>query len=298
MFTLDQARSFIAVAEELHFGRAAERLHMTQPPLSRQIQILEGALDIRLLDRSSRFVRLTPAGRVFYAEARRLLQLAEGAASTARRVARGDAGLVRLGFTAASSYSFLPRLVSFARKELPDVSLALREMVTSEQLDELTSHRLDLGLVRPPIDVPGVESVCVAREVLLLAVPTGHPLGEGAEPTLKDLHQQPLITYSPTEGRYFHGLIDGLFRAAGVSPSHSQYLSQTHSILALVGAGLGVALVPSAALSLHIQGVVVRPIRLPHPTSVELLLVWHRDNDNPAVNTLRQCVLRHFPSDE
>src|SRR5690606_25154416 len=130
MFELSQLRCFVAVAEELHFGRAAQRLNMTQPPLSRQVQLLERILGVVLLDRTSRSVRLTPAGRSFLIEARRILRLAETASLTTRRIASGEEGRVAIGFTAASGYSFLPQLVELSRTRLPGVDLALREMVT------------------------------------------------------------------------------------------------------------------------------------------------------------------------
>ena len=129
MFELSQLRCFVAVAEELHFGRAAQRLNMTQPPLSRQVQLLERILGVVLLDRTSRSVRLTPAGRSFLIEAKRILRLAESAALATRRIGKGDAGRVAIGFTAASGYSFLPNLVDLARTKLPNVDLALRELV-------------------------------------------------------------------------------------------------------------------------------------------------------------------------
>jgi DNA-binding transcriptional LysR family regulator len=141
MYELSQLRCFVAVAEDLHFGHAAARLHMTQPPLSRQVQLLELALDVRPLERNSRSVRLTPAGRAFLPEARRILRLAEEAALVAKRVARGEAGSVTTGFTAGASYDFVPRLVSLASAELPDVDLVLKELVTRDQLEALSSNR-------------------------------------------------------------------------------------------------------------------------------------------------------------
>ncbi len=192
MFELSQLRCFAAVAEELHFGRAAARLNMTQPPLSRQVQLLEHALGVALFERTSRSVRLTPAGRAFYGEARRILDLAEGAGLAAKRVARGEAGSVTIGFTAAASYGFLPRLIAAARAEMPDVDLALKEMVTADQTEALASGRIDLGLLRPPIDRRGgAEAVCVARERLLLAVPRGHPLAAGGAPARPGRQRHP-----------------------------------------------------------------------------------------------------------
>src|SRR6478752_2927473 len=136
-FELRQLRCFVAAAEELHFGRAAQRLNMTQSPLSRQIQLLEHILDVKLLERTSRSVALTPAGRVFLIEARRIVRLAESAALSARRVAQGDAGRVAIGFTAVSGYSLLPEIVARARATLPNIELELREMVSGEQIDAL-----------------------------------------------------------------------------------------------------------------------------------------------------------------
>jgi DNA-binding transcriptional LysR family regulator len=301
MYEFSQLRCFAAVAEELHFGRAAARLNMTQPPLSRQIQLLEHAIGAGLLERTSRSVRLTPAGRAFYAEARRILDLAEGAGLAAKRVARGEAGSVKIGFTAAASYGFLPRLIAAARTAMPEVDLALKEMVTADQTEALSSGRIDLGLMRPPIDRrAGIEAVCVARERLLLAVPRGHELATaaGREPAaIGDLDRQPLIMYSPVEGRYFYDLLAGLFQAAGVAPNHVQHISQAHTMLALVSAGIGVAIVPEAARSLHFGGVVLRPLRLPSKAAAELFAVWRRDNNNPALHVLRERVLRALAED-
>ena len=151
MFELSQVRCFVAVAEELHFGRAAARLNMTQPPLSRQIQILERILGVKLLQRGNRLVKLTPAGQSFLTEARLILKLTESAALLARRVAEGKAGSVNIGFTAASSYSYVPELVAACRQQLPDVELILKEMVSGDQLKRLGAGEIDIGLLRPPI---------------------------------------------------------------------------------------------------------------------------------------------------
>src|SRR4051794_29343267 len=179
-FELRQLRCFVAVAEELHFGRAAARLNMTQPPLSRQVQLLEHGLDMLLLERTSRAVRLTPGGRAFLPEARRILELAEGAGLAAKRVARGEAGCIALGCTAAASYALLPKLISYATRTMPGVDLVVKEMVTGEQMEALASGRLDLGLVRHPFDRRLVDSACVLREPLLLAVSAGRLPARGA----------------------------------------------------------------------------------------------------------------------
>jgi len=294
MFEFNQLRCFVAVAETLHFGRAAQRLNMTQPPLSRQIQLLEHELGVTLFDRTSRSVNLTSAGRTFLPEARQMLRLAEGAAVSARRVAQGDAGSITLGFTAGSSYGFLPRLVALAMAELPDVDLDLREMTTARQMEALAAGRLDAGLVRLPVDRHGNELACVLREPMVLAVPESHPLATARAPRLKDLDRMALIMYatdSPTEGRYFQDLTASLFRAADILPNFVQHVSQVHAILALVSAGMGVALVPQSAGSLLARGVVLRELQ-PEPRPLaELHLIWRKGHDNPALRMFRDKVL-------
>ena len=291
MFELNQLRSFVAVAEDLHFGRAAQRLNITQPPLSRQIRLLEHELGVALLERTSRSVRLTRAGSAFLPEARQILRIAESATLSAKRVARGEAGLFTLGFTPGSSYTFLPRLVALTMAEMPDVDLALREMNTATQMEALTAGRLDAGLVRLPVDRRGVELECVQREPLLLAAPTGHAFVSGEAPGLRDLDRAPFITYSPTEGRYFYDLTASLFRSAEVVPNFVQYVSDIDTVLALVSVGMGLALVPQAARNLGVQGVVLRDLRPVPRTLAELYMVWRKGQDNPAFRVFRNLVL-------
>ncbi|WP_447909559.1 LysR substrate-binding domain-containing protein [Brevundimonas bullata] len=286
MFELSQLRCFVAVAEELHFGRAAMRLNMTQPPLSRQVQLLERILGVVLLDRTSRSVRLTPAGRSFLIEARRILRLAESASLATRRIASGEAGRVAIGFTAASGYSFLPKLVELARERLPTVDLALREMVTGEQIEALLTGRIDLGLIRPPLNRPEFDKLRVMTEPLVAALPAGDPRLDKAVVSLVDFDALPMIMYAPEGAGYFHGMLSGLFDAAGVSPLQVQHMSQIHSMLALVHARIGAAVVPEAATRLHFDGVEFRPLDITPARPVELFVAWRRDNDNPSLKPL------------
>jgi DNA-binding transcriptional LysR family regulator len=286
MFDLSQLRCFVAVAEELHFGRAAARLNMTQPPLSRQIQVLEHIIDASLLDRTSRSVRLTPAGRSFLPEAKRILKLAESASQVARRIAMGKAGSLKIGFTAAAAYGFLPELIAACRTRLPEVDLSLKEMVSGDQLEALASGQIDAGLLRPPIARPEFVSVRVVAEPLLAAVPDGHPFAVADTVCLKELDGQPFIMYSPYESRYFYDLLVTQFTRAEILPRYVQHLSQIHSILAMVRAGLGLAIVPEAAAGLNFSGVQLRPLRLREPAPVELFLVWRRDDENPLLPAL------------
>ena len=293
IYDLKQIRCFVTVGEDLHFGHTAKRLNMTQPPLSRQIQMLEYTLNLQLLQRTSRSVQLTPAGRAFLADARRILALVDNAALAAQRISKGEAGLIKLGFTAASSYSFLPRLLAYVKSELRDVQIELSEMVTLQQLEALRESRLDLGLVRPPVDELGIATAQVASEQLLLAVPRSHRLASGPPCSLKDLAGEPFITFSPVQGRYFYELIAGILSRAGVSVRYVQHVSQVHSILALVSAGIGISIVPETARKLHFEGVEFRELS-GTPTSAELRLAWCTENSNPALPAFRDLVIQRF----
>lgn len=288
MFDLSQLRCFVTVAEEMHFGRAAARLNMTQPPLSRQIQVLEHIVEAKLLDRTSRSVRLTPAGRSFLPEAQRILKLAESALQVARRIAMGKTGSIKIGFTAAAAYGFLPELIAACRTRLPGVDLSLKEMVSSDQLEALVSGQIDAGLLRPPIARSELVSARVVAEPLLVAAPDGHPFATAKSVFVKDLDGQPFVMYSPYESRYFYDLLVTQFTRAAILPRYVQHLSQIHSILAMVRAGLGLAIVPAAAAGLNFSGVHLRPLRLRAPVSapVELFMVWRRDDENPLLPSL------------
>jgi DNA-binding transcriptional LysR family regulator len=286
MFDLNQLRCFVTVAEELHFGRAATRLNMTQPPLSRQIQVLEHIIDATLLERTSRSVRLTPAGRSFLPEARRILKLAESASQVARRIALGKTGSLKIGYTAAAAYGFLPELIAACRARLPEVDFSLKEMVSGDQLEALASGQIDAGLLRPPIARPEFATRRVVAEPLLAAIPKKHPLANAATISIKDFDDQPFVMYSPYESRYFHDLLVALFTRADVLPRYVQHVGQIHSILAMVRAGLGVSIVPAAATNLKLADVRLRPLRLRTQTPVELFMVWRRDHENPLLPSL------------
>ncbi|MCD1145241.1 LysR family transcriptional regulator [Kocuria sp. LUK] len=289
MFTLDQARGFVAVAEELHFGRAADRLRMTQPPLSRQIQKLERSLGVELLERDNRRVALTAAGRAFLVEARKLLATADRAPTLARRIAAGRAGVLRIGFTAASGFSLLGPLLGEIAEALPEVDVELQELVTGEQLEALRTGDLDLGLARPPFDTEVFESQLLLAEDLYVAVPTGHPLERLRGPiTSTDLRDVPLIMHSPTRARYFYDHVVRLVDVEHGNVVHT--VSQVLTMVALVAAGRGVAFVPESARLLGITGVSYLPLAGSPHEAVELHALWDRDSRNPALHRLLELV--------
>lgn len=292
MFTLSQLESFVAVAETLHYGHAAERLSITQPPLSRRIQQLERELGVDLFDRIGRGVVLTPAGRAFVDDARRILGLSEHATLSVRRVPTGRAGTVTLGFTGATAHFLLEPIVHAARQHQPDIDLVLRERVSGVQLDELRTGELDLAIVRPPIPRTGLRSTALRREELVLALHREHRLARDPGPVdVRQLDDEALIMYAPTEARYFYDLLASLFRAHDIAPRYVQYLSQVHTIMALVGADIGAALVPRSAASLSIRGVQLRGLLGAQDHPVELDLTWRDDALSPAASTVRDLVI-------
>ncbi len=288
MFELSQLRCFVAAAEELHFGRAAQRLNMTQSPLSRQIQLLERILDVQLLERTSRQVSLTPAGSIFLIEARRIVRLSDSAALSARRVAKGDSGRVAIGFTAVSGYSMVPRIVAQARAVLPNIDLEMREMVSGDQVDALLTGLVDIGFVRPPVNRQEFASACILHEPLFVALPPGDPRKSSAAFSPADFDGQSLIMYSRQGAAYFHNMLENLFNDAEATPIYVQHVTQIHSMLGLVHAGIAAAIVPESATGLHMNDIHFRRLLTPVERPVELHMAWRTDNANPALPGIRQ----------
>lgn len=282
MFDYNQLNCFIAVAEELHFGRAAARLFMTQPPLSRQIRLLEHAVGVPLFERTSRSVRLTPAGRVFLGDARRIVDLSQQARAAACRVSRGETGRIRLAFTASAGYRLVPELLVGARLSLPQVDFVMHEMVTLDQLDALQARAVDVGFMRPIATRLSLETLPVEREALILALPSGHRLLRRRSIGLNALHGMPLVMYSPKDGKYLHDLITSLLHSHGVVPDYVQYAEQSHTILALVRAGLGIAVVPASTQALHFENVEFRALAAVE-TRAEMIMAWRPERADPAL---------------
>ncbi|MDM0001665.1 LysR family transcriptional regulator [Variovorax sp. J22P240] len=295
MFQLTQLRCFVAVATELHFGRAAASLNMTQPPLTRQIQLLEHEVGVRLLERSGGNVRLTPAGAVFLHEAEDILRRSQAATLAARRAMRADAGSVTMGFIPAASFTLLPQLLAAVHAQLPDVQVVLREMQTVEQVEAIGTDRIELGIVRPFAPRSFTESVAIFREPFVLAMPAEHRLADQASIPLSALEGEAFIEFCPSESRYLYELVAGRLRAEGVAPETVQTLSHTHSILSLVDAGVGVALVPRSAQRLRYAGVEFRSLRDADSFDVELHLVWRRGGRRGVLDTLRNLIQQAYP---
>ncbi|MDL2354679.1 MAG: LysR family transcriptional regulator [Pseudomonadota bacterium] len=283
---LRQLRYFVTVAEELHFGRAAVRLHMTQPPLSQTILALEEVLGAPLFLRSRRSVALTPAGAALLPEARRLLAQAALLPDLVRRAAAGEAGRLALAFVSSADYSVLPPFLRTYRAQCPQVQISLLEATSDVQVDELLHGRIDAGLLIPPLPDKAraeLDYLKVLAEPLVLAVPAGLAALRGAGPVwLREVPALPLIIFPRPIAPALHDAILACFRGAGVTPEIGQQAIQMQTIVSLVSAGMGMALVPQSVSNLMRPGVEYRALR-DHSPQVETGLAWRRDNRSPVL---------------
>lgn len=278
---------FIAVAEECHFGRAAARLRMAQPPLSQQIKQLEAEMGVRLLIRSTRKVELTSAGERFLERARQIMSSIDDAVQEAGRVADGMLGMVAIGFTGSATYDLLPSLARVLRAELPDIELDLKgEMLTPNQVTALLDGTLDLGFLRPPVRSPDIDVRVLRREPLIAVLPESHPLASRAKVRLADLRDEPFITY-PSQNRsvVFEAVSDACERA-GFAPVRVHEVGETSTLVSFVAAGLGVALVPASVQHLKITGAHYLPLA-GTTEEVELALATRANERSPHVARVR-----------
>jgi DNA-binding transcriptional LysR family regulator len=254
-------QALLVVAEELHFGRAAQRLHISQPPLSQQVRRLEAELGFALFTRSTRKVELTPAGRLLVDRAKELIGQGEAAIQAARRAARGELGALSVGFTSTAAYQVLPRAIAEFRARFPDVELSLHEQDSHRLWDALCSGHLDVALLRRNSDMtdPAIRFDLAGSEPMVLATAAGDALGRSGRVALANLAERPLVGFSGRQSAYFHGLLQSMFRRAGVTPRIVQQ-SLMPTILSLVEAGVGVALVPASAAGLRSGAIAYRPI--------------------------------------
>jgi DNA-binding transcriptional LysR family regulator len=279
---LRQLRYFIAVADELHFRRAAARLHISQPPLSQQISQLEDELGCRLLNRTRRRVELTPAGETFLRDARAMLGELEVAVATARRVDAGQAGLLRVSFVGSALLSIVPGIIQRFRRGRPEVEIELRERSTLEQLRALNVGVMDVGLIRPPIEPDdALHTEVVMRERTVAAIPAGHPLARLTRVPLKRLAAEPLVLFPREQAPGFHDLLTGRLAATGTSPHVVQYAPEMLTIIGLVAAGIGVSPVPASVARLGLEGVTYRP--LVGAPATELVAVTRANETSPLV---------------
>ncbi len=280
---LRHLRYFLAVAEELHFTRAAALLRVAQPALSHQIRQLEREVGVTLLDRTKHRVKLTPAGEVFRNRARVVIEQAARAAEDAAKVGRGDAGSVSIGVGSTGIWSVLPDLLRRLRQVSGAITIAIREMEPSDQMEALRHQTIDFAIMAArPLD-PELESIVLCRERLIMAVPTGHPVASRHSVELKSLARETFILPGRLALPGFHEIVVAACEEAGFVPADTVTTRLIQTVVCLVAGRLGVALVPeSFGRNLQVRGVEYRPLRGTAPIT-ELNAVWRKDNDLPLV---------------
>ncbi|MEN5015598.1 LysR substrate-binding domain-containing protein [Erwinia sp. Eh17-17] len=280
---LRHLRYFIAVAEELHFGRAAQRLNISQPPLSQQIQLLEQEIGARLLARTNRSVKLTAAGQQFLQDARLVLQQVDQAADKAARLHRGDEGEIRIGFTSSAPFitAVSDALFTF-RQRFPAVHIQMQEINTRQQLTPLADGRLDLGVMRNTLLPDTLDHQLLLREPMYALVHRAHRLAGRSQITLNELAREPFVFFDPQVGTALYGEILDLLGRYDIQPDIAQEVGEAMTIIGLVSTGLGVSILPASFRRVRLTDVVWIPLHEQDARS-EVWLVWSKQREIPAV---------------
>jgi DNA-binding transcriptional LysR family regulator len=285
---LRHLRYFVAVAESLSFRRAAERLHMAQPPLSAQIKSLESELGVRLFERSTRLVRLTHAGSVFFVEATALLAAALEAERRVKEAEQGLVGTIRLGVIAPAANAWLAGVLRNFRRQFPGVQLSVFDLTSPEQLRRLRINELDAGLLRPPVGNQDLECIFVEKSEQVLALPAGHRLAKKRSLEWLDFHNEEMVLIHPNAQ---HGYYDSFFAAcakAGAKPRPAQYAHDIQTKMWLISAGFGIAPTTATLRRIKRPGLVFRGLP-PGLPQVKTVLVWRKHDDSPVLAHFRSC---------
>lgn len=286
---LRHLRSFVAVAEELHFGRAAQRLFLVQPALSKQISALERELEVSLLARDKRQVVLTDAGRALLDDARLVLAQADGASRRARAAGRGTSGELRIGFIAPALYDLLPSVLRRFRHHHPDVRLTLTEMHNQQAVDAVRARRVQVALLRLPIEpVSGMSLAPVCTEDVVLAVPHDDPMAARETVALSELAGRDLVLIARSLEPELHDYYVSQCAAAGFAARVGYEVDRTHVALGLVASGLGVCFVPASARRVAPPGVTCLPLR-DAPMRLRMAAAWTGEDDPVLGNFLALC---------
>jgi DNA-binding transcriptional LysR family regulator len=290
---LRHLRYFSTVATELHFGRAAEKLHIAQPPLSKQIQDLEAELGFELFNRTKRSISLTPAGQAFLVEVTQIFQQLDRAIDIGKKTSRGELGQISIGFVGSATYNILPVMLQQFRDRYPQVQIELHELTTDRQLIWLREGRIDIGLIRPPIIGVDFASQIIFQESLVVALPIDHHLARLDTIELSSLATEPFILFPRQLAPGLYDPIIAICQVAGFSPQVVQECIQMQTIVSLVSANMGVSILPESIQEAQRQGVIYKPIAA--DSGIEKLatiaIVWRMNDDSPTIQRLLEIVL-------
>ena len=293
-FELRHLRYFIAVAEELHFGRAAARVGIAQPPLSQQIRRLETRLGVELFHRTRRSVELTDSGAALLPAARDLLAHAGRVEQTVRRSATGTTGTIQLGFVGSAAHDLLPTLLRRFREHYPEASVVPAELSTTEQIAAIRRGSIDAGLVRIPLESHEVATLRLVEEPLVIALPDFHPLAARRRLPLSALANEPFVMWGRRRNPAFHDEVISACHDAGFSPNVVQEAGEISTIVSLVAAGLGVSLVPASMEQVRSEGIAYRPVQ-GKAVRIALALAWRRDHPSALVRNLVSVARETWP---
>lgn len=287
---LRHLRYFLVVAEELHFGKAAERLLIAQPPLSRQIQDLEAELGVKLFSRINKRVTLTSAGEIFRQHVLRTMESVDIAIQATQQADRGEDGILRVGFLGSASFSFLPKSIRSFRKQFPRVEIALHEMRSSEQIDALVKGTLDVGIVRvSESKQTQIEFQVVLREPFVVALPTRHPLARRGKISISNLASEGFVHYPRDRGPGLFQQVNEICQQAGFKPTVVQHASNISTIVSFVAAGLGVAILPESISKMPWSGVIYRPLQGATIESV-IAIAFRKDSNSVLHKHFIDCL--------
>lgn len=296
MIELRQLRYFLAVADDLSFVRAAERLHISQPPLSVQIKNLEEELGVQLFERTNRGVTLTVAGKAFYTEARGVLARLEHARIVAQRCAAGHLGRLAIGFVSIADYTVLPQALKLFSDSYPEVEVVLSEETSDVQIQDLKADRIDVGIALAPIDEPGLTFKPLFDDRLILAVSAKSPFSGLDRPSLAEFRGAPFVSIPRPLAPGLYDAVQSFCSRSGFTPNVLQHARQMQTIISIVSTGLGVALIPASLTKLKREGVAYLELKERSP-KITLGIVYRSKDSNPAVQNFIELAIRSSPAD-
>lgn len=287
-------RYFVAVAEELHFSQAANRLGMAQPPLSQQIHQFENELGVQLFDRTKHKVELTAAGNVLLKDIYKILNDIEKACDSAQRASRGEIGNLILAFTETAIFDILPNLMQCYRTKYPFVDISVLQLKTSDQVPALLKDEINIGIICGPVKNPDLEFEVIRQEPFVVALPANHPLAlKTTLIEIQELSSESFIMTPRKSGQIYYDIIINICHYAGFSPNIIQEVHELPTALSLVAAGIGIALVPYSIQNFHINGIVYRQLK----NSISVLktaLVWRKDKSSSIVHNFLSLAKETF----
>lgn len=286
-----QLKYFITVAEELHYGRAAKKLNISQPPLSQQIKQLEEDLEVLLFKRNKRNVQLTPAGESFYEKAKLILYYMEHTKKEILGIHRGEIGDITLGFGGSIAFDILPEIIKACNHTLPNVNIDLKQLTTSEQLKALEERKIDLGILVTPIQQPYISTKPIRKEPLVLCLPNTHPLAKSDQPIdPKDLADEKFILPPRSEGEGYFKAISQVFNEGNFTPNIVQTAKEQHTMVSLVSARLGVVIVPQSTTYIKLKNITYKNFN--KPFYKESSLAWNKNDKNPIIHSIIELIDR------